>query len=128
MMGIFSTPRPVPSRRWGALAGSAVVLLALPVVAAAGAPFSGWVLAAVLWAAGEALAWLLARVPLGADNLAASGIRGVGMTFRVIAIMVVLLAVTAANEAVGVTAVLTFATAYSLELLVSLSAYFGGSK
>jgi len=126
-MGIFSTPRPVPTRRWGALAGSAVVVLALPVAAAAGAPLSGWLLAAVLWAASEALAWLLTRVPLGADNLAASGVRGLGMTFRVIAIMVVLLAVTASNEAVGVTAVLTFATAYSLELLVSLSSYFGGS-
>jgi len=128
MMGLFSTPRPVPSRKWPTVAGAAVVLLAFPVVLAAGAPFSGWVLAAVLWAAGDALAWLLSRVPLGADNLAASGVRGVGMTFRVIAIMVVLLAVTAANEAVGVTAVLTFATAYSIELLVSLSAYFGGSR
>ena len=128
MMGIFSTPRPVPSRRWGALTGSAVVLLALPVVAVTGAPLSGWVLAAVLWAGGEALGWLLTRIPLGADNLAASGMRGVGMMFRVIAIMVVLLAVTSANQEVGVTAVLTFATAYSFELLVSLSAYFGGSR
>lgn len=124
--GIFSTPRPVPSRKWPALAGTAVVLLALPVVLVAGAPLSGWGLAAVLWAAGEALTLLLTRLPLGADNLATSGMRGVGMTFKGIAIMAVLIAVTLADEAVGVTAALTFVTAYTLELAVSIAAYFGG--
>ena len=127
-MGIFSTPRPIPGRTWPAVAGTAVVVLALPVVVAAGAPVSGWALAAVLWGAGEAIAWLLTRLPLGADNLVTSGMRGVGMTLRAIAIMVVLLAVTVANEAVGVTAVITYAAAYSFELLISLVAYFGGSR
>jgi len=126
-MGIFSTPRPIPGRTWPAVAGTAVILLALPAAVAAGAPLAGWALAAALWFAGEVIALLLTRLPLGADNLAASGMRAVGMTLRAIAIMVVLLAVTAANEAVGVTAVITYVAAYSLQLLVSLMAYFGGS-
>jgi hypothetical protein len=128
MTGIFSTPRPVPNRRWGVLTGGAVVALALPVTIAADAPVSGWILAAVLWTAGEVVAFLLARLPLGADSLATSGMRGIAMTFRVIAIMAVLLAVTAANEAVGVTAVITFAAAYTMELIVSLSSYFGATR
>jgi hypothetical protein len=128
MTGIFTTPRPVPSRKWPAAAGSAVVLCALPVVLAAGAPISGWILAAVMWIAGEALALVLGRLPLGLDNLAASGMRGVGMTLRTIAIMVALVAVTAANKDVGVTAALTFVAAYSFELLVSFAAYFGGRR
>lgn len=128
MTGIFTTPRPMPARKWPALAGTAVVLLALPVVIAADAPLSGWVLAAVLWAANEAFAYLLGRLPLGADNLGASGVRGVGMTVRGIAIMVVLLAVAVSNEAVGVTAALTFVAAYSVELALSLAVYFTGSR
>lgn len=128
MTGIFTTPRPMPARKWPALAGTAVVLLALPVVMAADAPLGGWVLAAVLWAANEAFAYLLGRLPLGADNLAASGVRGVGMTVRGIAIMVVLLAVAVSNEAVGVTAALTFVAAYSVELALSLAVYFAGGR
>lgn len=118
----------MPARKWPALAGTAVVLLALPVVMAADAPLGGWVLAAVLWAANEAFAYLLGRLPLGADNLAASGVRGVGMTVRGIAIMVVLLAVAVSNEAVGVTAALTFVAAYSVELALSLAVYFAGGR
>ena len=38
------------------LAGSALILLALPVFAIAGLPLSGWALAAVLWIAAQALA------------------------------------------------------------------------
>jgi hypothetical protein len=125
MMGILSTPRPVPNRRWSIAAGAGVIMAALPVTLAAGAPTAGWVLAAVLWVVGELAAAFLARVPIGADSVVTSGMRGVGMTFRVIAIMVVLLAVTAANESVGVTATLVFVAAYTLELIVSLSTYFG---
>lgn len=128
MTGVFSTPRPVPNRRWPVVAGTAVILLALPVVLVAGAPLAGWALAAVLWAVAEALSLLLTRLPLGADSLAASGVRGVGMTFKGIAIMTVLIAVTVADEAVGVTAALTYVAAYSLELGLSLVAYFGASR
>ena len=59
---VFETPRPVPGRLVPALAGSAVVALALPVFVAAGWPLRGWLLAATLWIAGELFALLLARL------------------------------------------------------------------
>lgn len=125
-MGIFTTPRPVPARRVPFLAATAVVLVALPVALVAGAPFAGWGLAAVLWAVGAALAYLLGRLPLGADSLAASGMRGIGMTFRGIGIMVVIIAVTVADQAVGVTAAIVYVAAYTIELAASLLLYFAG--
>jgi len=59
MAGVFSTPRPVPSRRVPALAGGAVIVLGLPVFIVGDFPIGGWALAAVLWAARE----------LGADRV-----------------------------------------------------------
>ena len=125
-MGLLTTPRPVPGRRWPAAAGTLVVLLGLPVFLAAGWPVAAWGLAAGLWAASEALAFLLGRVPLGLDNLAASGMAGIGMTLRVIAVMVVLIAVAVRNEELAVPAGLLFIAAYTVELGVSLLAYFAG--
>jgi hypothetical protein len=124
--GVFSTPRPVPGRRAPALAGAGVVALALPVFLVAGFPVTGWALAAVLWAAGEALGLWLARIPTGADHLGRSGMVAIAMSFRGIGVMVVLLAVTVANKHVGVGAVAVYALAYSLSLGVSLLEYFGG--
>jgi hypothetical protein len=106
-------------------AGAAVVALALPIVVAAGWPLRGWALGAVLWVAAQALGLLLSRLPLGADNLAASGVRGVGMMFRPVAVMVVVIAVAAQDGAVGLTAAGIYATAYTLELGLSLLTYFG---
>ena len=128
MPGLLSTPRPVPGRRAPALAGAAVVVLALPVFLVAGFPLGGWVLAAVLWAAGEALAWWLARLPLGADHLGFSGFVALAHAFRGIGVIVVLLAVTVADRDVGVAALAVYALAYSLSLGVSLLEYFGGEK
>lgn len=127
-MGIFSTPRPIPDRRWPALGGTLLVLLALPVFLAAGWSVSAWGLAAALWAGGELLAFALGRLPLGLDNLAASGMAGIGMTFRVIAVMVVLIAVAATNEELAVPAAALFIAAYTLELALSLVAYFAGRQ
>jgi hypothetical protein len=127
-MGIFTTPRPIPDRRWPAAAGTLLVLLALPVFLAAGWSLASWGLAAALWAGGEVLAFALGKLPLGLDNLAASGMAGIGMTFRVIAVMVVLIAVAATDEALAVPAALLFIAAYTLELLLSLAAYFGGRR
>jgi hypothetical protein len=120
-MGVFSTPRPLPDRRRPALAGTLVILLGLPVFLAAGWGFAPWALAAALWAAGEVLAFALGRLPLGLDNLAASGMAGIGMTFRVIA-------VAARDEALAVPAAGLFVAAYTVELAVSLLTYFGGEK
>ena len=122
---IFATPRPVPGRLLPAIAGTTVIALALPVFIAAGWPLDAWMLAAVLWVAGEALAALLTRLRLGVDNLAASGVVGIGMSFRAIAIGIVLVAVAASDARLGVSAALLYALAYTLELAVSLVTYFG---
>lgn len=125
--GVFSTPRPVPSRGLPIVAGAAVIALALPVFSLAGWPLKGWALGAVLWVGGQAVSLLLTRVKLGADNLAASGVVGIGMSFRAIAVMVVVIAVAAADADLGLAAGLLYALAYTLELAVSLLLYFGGS-
>jgi hypothetical protein len=125
-MGAFSTPRPVPNKRIPTITGAIVIALALPVVLAGGFPIKGWVLAAVLWVAAELLGIWLARLPTGADNLKMSGLVALTMAWRGIAVMVVLLIVTAANKPVGVCAVVIYALAYSLSLAVSLIEYFNG--
>ena len=128
MRGIFTTPRPVPGRLVPAAAGALVVVLGLPVFLAAGWPLAAWGLTAVLWAAGEVFYVALGRLPLGADNLASSGVAGVGMTMRGIAIMVVLIAVTVADRDVGIPAVGLYVVAYTVELVVSLGSYFTGQR
>src|SRR5207247_4226027 len=60
--GIFSTPRPVPSRFAPTTAAGGLIVLALPVFAVADWPLSGWLLATVLWAAALAFSLLLARL------------------------------------------------------------------
>jgi hypothetical protein len=122
---LFETPRPVPNRLLPALAGAGLIALGLPVVLAAGLPLGGWVLAATLWVAGQGLALLLARLGIGADKLAASGVVGIGMTLRSVAVGVVLIAVAASDARLGVTAAVLYALAYTLELAVGLVGYFG---
>jgi hypothetical protein len=122
---VFETPRPVPGRLVPALAGSAVVVLALPVFLAAGWPLDGWFLAATLWVAGQLFAVLLTRLPLGTGNLAAAGMRGIGTSFRAILIGVPLVAVTISDERVGLAAAILYALAFSVEFAVSLVEYFG---
>ena len=124
-LAMFETPRPVPSRLLPALAAAGVLVLALPVFFAAGLPLGGWVLASVLWLAGEALALLLTRLGVGADKLAASGVVGIGMTMRSVAVGVVLIAVAATDARLGLSAALLYVIAYTLELGVSLATYFG---
>jgi len=128
MNGVFSTPRPVPGRRVPALAGAAVILLGLPVFLVGGFSLKGWALAAVLWAAGEALSAWLRRIPTGADNLRKSGMVALAMSFRGIGVIVVLLAVTVANRGVGVSAFALYALAYTLTLGISFLEYFTSEK
>ena len=116
----------MPNRLWPTLAGAVLILLALPIFLVAGWPTGGWVLGALLYAASQGLAFFLGRLPLGADNLKSSGLVAVAMTFRVIGVMVVLIAVTVAHKSLGVSAALLFVAAYTLELLVSLVSYFSG--
>lgn len=123
--GVFSTPRPIPGRLLPALAGSAVVVLALPVFAILGWPLAGWALAAVLWGAGLGLQELLTRLKGEADTLAAAGVMGIGMSFRAMAVGVPLVAATVSDEALGLSAALLYAFAFTLSLAISLFEYFG---
>jgi len=123
--GIFSTPRPLPSRVAPTVAGGAIVVLALPIFAVAGWPLQGWALAAVLWIASELFAAVLARLSNNPDNLAAAGMRGIGTSSRALLVGVVLVIVTVSNESVGLAAALLYAVAFTVELGVGLAAYFG---
>jgi hypothetical protein len=124
--GIFSTPRPMPSRLAPTIAGGLIIALALPIFLVAGWPLQGWLLAAVLWLASEIFAAVLTRLPNGPDNLAAAGMRGIGTTSRALLVGVVLVIVTVSNEPVGLAAALLYAIAFTAELGVGLMTYFGG--
>jgi hypothetical protein len=128
LSALFETPRPMPGRLLPAVAGAAVVALALPVFIAADWPLAAWALAAALWIGAEALAALLGRLRLGLGNLAASGVVGIGMSFRAIAVGVVLVAVAASDARVGLAAALLYALAYTLELALLLVTYFNGAR
>ncbi len=120
----FSTPRPLPSPIVPLLAGGAVIALALPVFLAAGWPIRGWLIGGVLWGASRLLALLLTHLLPGAGNLAAGGAMGFGMTFRALAVMVVVLALAATDAQLALAVLLLYALAYTLELAVSLALYF----
>jgi hypothetical protein len=123
-----STPRPVPGRLLPLSAAGAVIALALPVFLIAGWPLAGWALGAVLWVGGELLGLILTRVRASSPGNAGAGVQGVGMMFRGIAVMVVLLAVVVSNTSVGVSAAIVYALAYTLELMLSLVTYFGSPE
>jgi peptidoglycan/LPS O-acetylase OafA/YrhL len=122
--GMFSTPRPVPSRLAPAIAGGTVIALALPIFAIAGWPLRGWALAAVLWLGAQVFAFVLTRLSKDADNLAAAGMRGIGTTSRGLLVGIPLVAVTVADEGVGIAAAAVYALAFTVELGVGLAAYF----
>jgi len=122
---LYTKPRRVPGRLAPMLAGSGLILLALPVFAVAGWPLQGWALAAVLWVAAQALGYLLTRLPMDEGNLAAAGVRGIGMGFRAFIVGIPLVAVTVADSRVGVAAAVLYVLAYTLDLAVSLATFFG---
>jgi len=122
---LYTKPRPVPGRLAPMLAGSGLILLALPVFAIAGWPLKGWAVTAVLWIGAQALGYLLTRLPLDEGNLAAAGVRGIGMGMRAFIVGIPLVAVTVADSSVGIAAVVLYAAAYTLELAVSLVTFFG---
>jgi hypothetical protein len=117
----------VPGRLMPALAGGTVVALALPIFLLGGWPLAGWALGALLWVGGQLLGLLLARIRAGGTNVAASGVLGVGMMFRAVAVMVVLLAVAASDASLAVAAAVVYALAYTLELALSVVTYFGST-
>jgi len=98
---MFAMPRPMPRQLQPFLAGAAVVALALPVFLVAGLRVEGWALGAVLWLAARGLGVLLGRLRLGGGDLAGSGVVGIGMMFRAIAVMVVVIAIAASDAELG---------------------------
>ena len=120
------TPRPLPDRRLPVVAGGAVVALALPIFLIAGWRVQGWALGAVLWAASQLLGLVFARVGIGEPNLRGSGIVAFGMMARGILLMIVALAVAVSDPELAVAGALVYAVAYSVELGLGLTLYFGG--
>ncbi len=123
-MSILSTPRPVPNRIVPVVAGAGLLALALPIYLLLGWRVQGWALAALIWVGGQGLALLLARLRLGLDNLAASGVLAFGMMFRSILVMIVLLVVAVNDGRLALSAALLYTAAYTLELGVSFVEYF----
>jgi hypothetical protein len=95
-----------------------VIVLALPLFLVADWSLAGWAIAAVLWLGVQAFGLLLAR-------LNPSAALGFGLMLRMVAVLVVLLAVTASDRALGLAAVLVYGAAYTAELALSLASYYG---
>ena len=112
---VLGAPRSVPSRLIPVAAGALVIALALPIFLLASWRIEGWGIAAVLWIGAQALGALLARIRPSPDNLVASGVLAFGMMARVLAVLVVLVAVAASNGRLGLAAALVYAAAYSAE-------------
>ena len=122
---LFTTPRPVPGRLLPALAGALVLVVALPVFVVADWPLAGWALGTILWAGLQAVDLVLTRFGGQTGNLAGSAVQGFRMFFKAIAVLVVLVAAVASDAQLALAAALTYALAYTLDLGVSLLAYFG---
>ncbi len=120
------TPRPLPDRRLPVVAGGAVVALALPIFLVSGWRLQGWALGAVLWAASQLLGLVFARIGIGEPNLRGSGVVAFGMMSRGILLMVVALAVAVSDPELALAGALVYAVAYSVELGLGLTLYFGG--
>jgi hypothetical protein len=124
--GVWATPRPIPARRLPALAGTAVVVLALPVFLIAGLPMAAWGIAAGLWIAYQAIGMLLERAALGMDNLALAGVVAFGRITRAAGLVAILIVVAVSDSDLGLPAAIVYALAFTVEFAMSLVAYFGG--
>ena len=129
MLGsVFSTPRDEPNHLLPAAAGTGVILLLLPVFLILGWNVAGWGLAAVLWLGLHGIDFLLGRLRSDADGGARnSGMQAFGLLFKVLVLLVVLFAALSKSQDVALTAALTYGLAYTFELGLSLSSYFGSS-
>jgi hypothetical protein len=126
LSGVFATPRPVPHGKLPALAGTAVVVAALPVFAIAGWRLAAWGIAAALWVAFQAIGFALQKLPLGGDNLVAAGLQAFGRMTRAVALLAVLIAVAVSDSELGLPAAAVYGLAFTVEFVLSLVAYLGG--
>jgi hypothetical protein len=124
---LFATPRAEPGHLLPGLAGSLVILLALPVFVLAGWNLSAWGIAAVLWLGVHAFDFILRRARKDNGNVAASGMQAFGMLFKMLGLLVVLFAVASSSPRLALAAALVYALAYTLELGLSLVTYFGST-
>ena len=123
---MFETPRPAPGRLLPAIAAAG--LFRARAARCSSSPTCRSAAGCSRSCSGspsQGLSLLLARLGVGADKLAASGVVGIGMTLRSVAVGVVLIAVVASDARLGLSAALLYAFAYTLELGVSLATYFG---
>jgi hypothetical protein len=120
------TPRALPDRRMPVIAGALVVVIALPVFLAAGWRIEGWALGAGLWVASQILGFVFARAGIGAPKLSGSGVVAFGMMSRGIVLMVVAIVVAAFDPNLALAGALVYAAAYTVELALSLTAYYSG--
>jgi hypothetical protein len=104
------------------------VLLALPVFLLAGWDLAGWALGAVLWVAVEGIDFVLMRLRGRTDNVAGSAALAFGLSFKAIALLVVLIAIAATRPHVAAAAAIVYVLAYTFELGLSLLAYFGNTQ
>jgi hypothetical protein len=125
--GTVLSPRPMPDRRLPAVAGGAVVALALPVFVIAGWPLDGWALGAGLWLASRVLDAVFSRAGIGEPTLRGSGVVAFGMMGRGILLVLVALAVAVVDPDLAAAGALVYAAAYTLELVLSLTLYFQGA-
>jgi hypothetical protein len=109
----------MPGRRWAApLGGALAIALALPLFLVAGWRLGGWAIALALWLGVQGFGLLLGRAK-------PSAVLGFALMLRLLAILVVLVAVTAADRSLGLAAALVYGAAYTAELGLSLAAYYG---
>jgi hypothetical protein len=123
---LVSTPRPIPRRTTPALAALLTLAIALAIFLIAGWDVRGWALGAVLWAGIRGVSYLIERMRDDASAAAASGLRAFELFFKALVVLVVLVAVAATNADLALPAIVVFALAYTVELGLSLAAYFGG--
>jgi len=83
----------------------------------AGWPIGGWALATVLYVAVHALDLVVTRLGNGAKVF--------GVLFKALGLLVVLLATAASDKDLAISAVLTYALAYTAEFGLSLASYYG---
>ena len=126
MSGAWTQPRRPPDTTLPAIAGTAVVALALPVFLLSGWSVRGWALGAVLWLASQDFGLLLHRLRTRTGNLAAAGVAAFGMMFRAVAVMVVVFATAATDAWLGVAAAAVYALGYTADLGLSLVSYYTG--
>jgi hypothetical protein len=126
LSGVFATPRPVPESRLPALGGTVVVLVALPVFLIGGWRLAAWGIAAGLWLVFLVIGALLRRLQLRSDNLAAAGLVAFGRMTRAVVLVAILIVIAVKDSGLGLPAAVVYALAFTVELVLSLVAYFGG--